>query len=113
MRPGACPGLAPIPRGGLRDAAPRSRATPIDPHALADLVRRLATPVDARALISAGVLRPRGRWYEVPDVARLPRAARIQITAMRAGAGGLLVRVWRRHRAAEVLAAEPRAHVDA
>jgi hypothetical protein len=80
---------------------------PIDHRALLELARRLATPVDAPALVAAGVLRARGgAWYEVPDPARLPAAARSQITAMRAGGGGLLVRFRGRHRVAEVLAEE-------
>jgi hypothetical protein len=49
----------------------------------------------------------------VPDPPRLQAAARIQITAMRAGAGGLLVRFRGRHRTAKVLAAELRADADA
>jgi hypothetical protein len=74
-----------------------------DPNDLVEHARRLATPVDVPALLADGVLRARGRWYEVLNDARLPEWARCQISAMRAEAGAVLVRFGGRNRAAERL----------
>ena len=76
--------------------------------------RRLATPVDAPALVRGGVLRRRrqwwrvGRrdWYEVLDPARLPESARCQIAAVHAAPDGVLVRFARPNRVAARLYAE-------
>ena len=76
---------------------------PEDRDALVEHARRLATPVDVPALIREGVIRRRGRWYEVRDVARLPEWARGRIRSMRTEAGTLLVRFARRNRPAERL----------
>ena len=43
----------------------------------------LATPIDFDALITDGILRERGEWYEVVDLARLPEHARVKIRAIR------------------------------
>jgi hypothetical protein len=44
----------------------------------------LATPIDFDALITDGILRNRGEWYEIVDLARLPENARVKIRAVRA-----------------------------
>jgi hypothetical protein len=44
----------------------------------------LATPVDLDALISDGILRRQGEWYEIMDLAHLPEYARVKIRAVRA-----------------------------
>ena len=69
----------------------------LDPDGIAELARRLATPIDTEALVARGVLRRRGRWYQVLDAARLPDAARCQIAAMRGAPEGVLVRFVRRN----------------
>ena len=76
---------------------------PVDHKAIVELARCLTTPVDTHALVAQGVLRCRGRWFQVLDPARFPAWARGQITAMRAGPDGLLVLLRRRNRPAEVL----------
>ena len=43
----------------------------------------LATPVDVDALISDGILRKQGDWYEIMDLAHLPEHARVKIRAVR------------------------------
>jgi hypothetical protein len=73
---------------------------PVDHDAIVELARRLATPVNVPALVTEGVLRRRGRWYEVVNASRLPEAARCQIVEMRAEAGAVLVRFAGRNAAA-------------
>jgi hypothetical protein len=43
----------------------------------------LATPIDVDALISEGILRKRGAWYEIVDLVHLPEHARVKIRAVR------------------------------
>jgi hypothetical protein len=47
------------------------------------LAELLAAPIDFDFLIAAGVLRKRGTWYEVLDLAQLPEHARAKIKAVR------------------------------
>jgi hypothetical protein len=44
----------------------------------------LATPIEFDALITDGILRKRGEWYEIVELARLPEHARVKIRAVRA-----------------------------
>lgn len=48
------------------------------------LAEALAAPIDFEGLIAAGVLRRRGKWYEVRDLPRLPEHARVKIKEVRA-----------------------------
>ncbi len=48
------------------------------------LAEVLAAPIDFDQLITAGVLRAKGKWYEVLDLDRLPEHARVKIRAVRA-----------------------------
>lgn len=48
------------------------------------VVESLAEPLDIDRLVEQGVLRERGRWYEVLDAPRLPERARARIRAVRA-----------------------------
>ena len=114
-----------MPRAAER--APRRAAPPPPPaqpaerrltsdadDAIVAHARRLATPVDAPALVRRGVLRRRrpwwrvgGRgWYEILDGARLPESARCRISAVRATPGGVFVRFARPNRIAARLYAE-------
>ena len=114
-----------MPRAAER--APRRAAPPQPPSqpagrgptsdaddAIVAHARRLATPVDAPALVRRGVLRRRrqwwrvGRqgWYEVLDAARLPESARCRIAAVYAAPDGVLVRFARPNRVAARLYAE-------
>jgi hypothetical protein len=53
-------------------------------QALRRTVELLAAPIDFGRLVADGVLRARGCWFEVVDLARLPEAARVRIRALRA-----------------------------
>jgi hypothetical protein len=44
----------------------------------------LVEPIDFDKLAADGVLRARGKWFEVLDVSRLPECARVKIKAVRA-----------------------------
>ena len=108
------------------ERAPRREAPPPPPQpaerrltsdaddAIVAHARRLATPVDAPALVRCGVLRRlrswwragRWGWYEVLDPTRLPESVRCQIAAVRATPGGVFVRFARPNRIAARLYAE-------
>jgi hypothetical protein len=75
----------------------------VDREAIVELARRLTTPVDLPALVADGVVRRRGRWYQILNDARLPEWARCQIVDMRMAGDAVLVRFGRRNRAAERL----------
>jgi hypothetical protein len=107
-----------MPHRSALAASDREVAVPSAPKpdagGLVEHARRLATPVDVRALVACGVLRPRrprawlwfGGWYEVVKPAALASHVRCQIAAMRAEAGVTLVRFRRRNTVAARLYAE-------
>jgi hypothetical protein len=53
-------------------------------QALRRVAEQLVAPVDIDQLVANGVLRVRGRWFEVLDITRLPEAAKFRILALRA-----------------------------
>src|SRR6476469_9732490 len=77
--------IPPVPIPNEGDPVAATKTKPEMYQELLDVAEALATPIDYEQLISDGVLRKAGGWYEILDPARLPDAARLKIKAIKSG----------------------------